>query len=113
MGTGLGRSPGSGRPAEGTFEVRCTLGVDPANPVGFRGIRLSFELTSTAEPVELDCPIDTTERYCVVLQAIHRSTPVEIVRVRVTPRTARFGCSRCTEFGSWIRERMCSCRLIG
>lgn len=67
--------------AEGTLDVRGTLGVDSDAPVGFRGIRLSFELTSSADPAELDRLISTTERYCVVLQTILGSSPVEVVRV--------------------------------
>src|SRR3954471_11288659 len=32
--------------AEGDLDVRGTLGVDPDAPVGFRSIRLTFDLTS-------------------------------------------------------------------
>ena len=60
--------------AEGDLDFRGTLGVDRDAPVGFRAIRLVFELDSTATADELDALIATTERYCVVLQTL-RSTP--------------------------------------
>src|SRR5881396_2241368 len=56
--------------AEGDLDFRGTLGVDRDAPVGFRAIRLVFELDSTATPDELDALIATTERYCVVLQTL-------------------------------------------
>ncbi|HEX4820801.1 MAG TPA: OsmC family protein [Acidimicrobiales bacterium] len=60
--------------AEGDLDFRGTLGVDRDAPVGFRAIRLIFDLESTATPDELDALIATTERYCVVLQTL-RATP--------------------------------------
>ena len=56
--------------AEGDLDFRGTLGVDRDAPVGFRSIRLIFELQSTAPDDQLDELIATTERYCVVLQTI-------------------------------------------
>lgn len=60
--------------AEGDLDFRGTMGVDRDAPVGFRAIRLIFELESTATSDELDALIATTERYCVVLQTL-RATP--------------------------------------
>jgi uncharacterized OsmC-like protein len=60
--------------AEGDLDFRGTLGVDRDAPVGFRAIRLIFDLDSTATADELDALIATTERYCVVLQTL-RATP--------------------------------------
>jgi uncharacterized OsmC-like protein len=60
--------------AEGDLDVRGTLGVDPDAPVGFRAIRLVFELASEASPEQLAELVTTTERYCVVLQTL-LSTP--------------------------------------
>lgn len=60
--------------AEGELDFRGTLGVDREAPVGFRDIRLSFEL-DTAEPDDrLHTLLRLTERYCVVLQTL-RTTP--------------------------------------
>jgi len=56
--------------AEGDLDVRGTLGVDRDAPVGFAAIRLWFDLTSTAEPEELDALLVATERYCVVYQTL-------------------------------------------
>jgi len=56
--------------AEGDLDFRGTLGVDPDAPVGFRAIRLSFELESDADDASLETLLRLTERYCVVLQTI-------------------------------------------
>ena len=62
--------------AEGDLDFRGTLGVDRDAPVGFRAIRLSFDLDSDASNEELDALVETTERYCVVLQTLRR--PAEL-----------------------------------
>lgn len=64
--------------AEGELDVRGTLGVDRAVPVGFRRVRLTFDLVSPAGPEELERLVRTTERYCVVLQTLVHPTPVEV-----------------------------------
>jgi uncharacterized OsmC-like protein len=56
--------------AEGDLDFRGTLGVDKTAPVGFRSIRLIFDLESDLPEETLDELITTTERYCVVLQTI-------------------------------------------
>ncbi len=56
--------------AEGDLDFRGTLGVDKTVSVGFVAIRLTFNLTSSATGEELDELINTTERYCVVLQTL-------------------------------------------
>ncbi len=56
--------------AEGDLDFRGTLGVERTAPVGFRDIRLAFEL-DTDEPQErIDTLLKLTERYCVVLQTL-------------------------------------------
>lgn len=55
---------------EGDLDVRGTLGVDRSAPVGFRSIRLTFELDSECTPEQVDELIATTERYCVVYQTL-------------------------------------------
>jgi uncharacterized OsmC-like protein len=56
--------------AEGDLDFRGTLGVAKDAPVGFRAIRLRFDLDSAATPDELDTLLRLTERYCVVLQTL-------------------------------------------
>src|SRR5207237_10533373 len=56
--------------AEGDLDFRGTLGVDRTAPVGFRAIRLNFDI-DTDEPQErIDTLLRLTERYCVVLQTL-------------------------------------------
>ena len=62
--------------AEGDLDFRGTLGVERTAPVGFRNIRLAFDL-DTDEPQErIDTLVKLTERYCVVLQTLRN--PPEI-----------------------------------
>src|ERR1700736_5497393 len=60
--------------AEGDLDFRGTLGVAKDAPVGFRDIRLRFELDAAASPEQLATLMKLTERYCVVLQTL-RSPP--------------------------------------
>ena len=66
--------------AEGDLDVRGTLGVDRDASVGFRAIRLHFEVESDAPAAELDRLFKLTERYCVVYQTLTGGTPVTISR---------------------------------
>jgi len=66
--------------AEGDLDFRGTLGVDRDAPVGFRAIRLIFELDSTANADDLDALIATTERYCVVLQTLRATPELSVTR---------------------------------
>jgi uncharacterized OsmC-like protein len=63
--------------AEGDLDFRGTLGVDKEAPVGFRSIRLTFNLDTDASPENLDKLLATTERYCVVLQTIKKGVAAE------------------------------------
>ncbi|HYH31415.1 MAG TPA: OsmC family protein, partial [Pseudonocardia sp.] len=67
--------------AEGDLDFRGTLGVDKAAPVGFRDIRLTFALDTTASEEEVATLVKLTERYCVVLQTLV-SSPTTSVSVR-------------------------------
>src|SRR5271163_3174673 len=61
--------------AEGDLDFRGTLGVERTAPVGFRDIRLAFDL-DTDEPQErIDTLLKLTERYCVVLQTLRQPPP--------------------------------------
>ncbi|HWQ11810.1 MAG TPA: OsmC family protein [Roseiflexaceae bacterium] len=59
--------------AEGDLDFRGTLGVSKEAPVGFRAIRLRFELDTDADREKLDTLLRLTERYCVVFQTLSRS----------------------------------------
>lgn len=63
--------------AEGDLDFRGTLGVSKEAPVGFRNIRLHFDLDTDANAEQLASLMKLTERYCVVYQTLC-STP-EIV----------------------------------
>jgi uncharacterized OsmC-like protein len=56
--------------AEGDLDFRGTLGVAKDAPVGFRAIRLRFDLDTDASPEQLATLMKLTERYCVVLQTL-------------------------------------------
>jgi uncharacterized OsmC-like protein len=56
--------------AEGDLDFRGTLGVDREAPVGFKSIRLRFDLDTEASPDQLDTLMKLTERYCVVFQTL-------------------------------------------
>src|SRR5688500_12812579 len=64
--------------AEGDLDFRGTLGVDRDAPVGFRAIRLAFDLRTDASEETIAELITTTERYCVVLQTLTRSPELAI-----------------------------------
>jgi len=66
--------------AEGELDFSGTMGVDREAPVGFTAIRLRFELDSPASEEELEQLLETTERYCVVLQTLTGGVPVEVSR---------------------------------
>ena len=55
---------------EGDLDFRGTLGVAKDAPVGFRAIRLAFDLDTDAEEDQLASLLKLTERYCVVLQTL-------------------------------------------
>ena len=64
--------------AEGDLDFRGTLGVDREAPVGFRDIRLVFELEHGATDEQLETLLRLTERYCVVLQTLTGGVPVDV-----------------------------------
>ncbi len=69
--------------AEGELDVRGTLGVAKDAPVGFREIRLRFDLDTDAPQDKLDQLLKLTERYCVVYQTIKAGPPVDVSLARV------------------------------
>ncbi|MGE5833547.1 MAG: OsmC family protein [Acidobacteriota bacterium] len=63
---------------EGDLDFRGTLGVAKDVPVGFRDIRLRFQLDTDATPEQLAKVIALTERYCVVFQTLSRSPTMTV-----------------------------------
>jgi uncharacterized OsmC-like protein len=69
--------------AEGDLDFRGTLGVAKDAPVGFRAIRLEFEIDSDAPQEKLDTLLKLTERYCVVFQTLYAKPELS---VKLTPQ---------------------------
>jgi uncharacterized OsmC-like protein len=79
VATSIGVEVASGRVhAEGDLDFRGTLGVDREAPVGFRSIRLRFDLDTDAGEEDLATLIRLTERYCVVLQTLARPPELSV-----------------------------------
>ena len=79
VATALGITLRSGEVrAEGDLDFRGTLGVSREAPVGFRAIRLRFDLDTNAPPEQVAKLIQLTERYCVVYQTLVNPPPVEV-----------------------------------
>lgn len=66
--------------AEGDLDFRGTLGVAKDAPVGFRAIRLTFDLDTDASDEQLAKLLHLTERYCVVYQTL-RNPPATLTTV--------------------------------
>jgi uncharacterized OsmC-like protein len=64
--------------AEGDLDFRGTLGVAKDAPVGFRAIRLRFDLDTDAADEQRAKLIQLTERYCVVLQTLRQTPPITV-----------------------------------
>jgi uncharacterized OsmC-like protein len=64
--------------AEGDLDFRGTLGVAKDAPVGFRAIRLRFELDTDASPEQLATLQRLTERYCVVYQTLRNPPEISV-----------------------------------
>ena len=62
--------------AEGDLDFRGTLGVAKDAPVGFRDIRLAFDVKGNLAPDQRKKLIELTERYCVVYQTLDRKSVV-------------------------------------
>lgn len=63
---------------EGDLDFRGTLGVAKDVPVGFKAIRLHFDLDTDAASEQLANLIRLTERYCVVYQTLKASPQISI-----------------------------------
>jgi uncharacterized OsmC-like protein len=79
VATGIGVNLRDARiEAEGDLDFRGTLGVAKDAPVGFRAIRLRFELDTDATDEQRQTLVRLTERYCVVLQTLRAPPPVAL-----------------------------------
>ena len=65
--------------AEGDLDFRGTLGVAKDAPVGFREIRLRFDLDTPAPADQQRKLVELTERYCVVLQTIRSAPAIAVI----------------------------------
>jgi len=63
--------------AEGDLDFKGTLGVSKDVPVGFKTIRLNFQIDSDATPEQMESLKKLTERYCVVYQTITNGTNIQ------------------------------------
>jgi uncharacterized OsmC-like protein len=64
--------------AEGDLDFRGTLGLDKTVPVGFRDIRLSFDIDGDLSEEQRASLIKLTERYCVVYQTLRGPPPIKV-----------------------------------
>jgi len=64
--------------AEGDLDFRGTMAVDRQAPVGFREIRLRFELDSPGDAQDIQTLLSLTERYCVVYQTLVNAVPMSV-----------------------------------
>ena len=71
--------------AEGDLDFRGTLGVSKDMPVGFKQIRLQFDLDTDASEEQRANLIRLTERYCVVYQTLNQPPNIAVSH-RVTSR---------------------------
>jgi uncharacterized OsmC-like protein len=64
--------------AEGDLDFRGTLGVAKDAPVGFRDIRLFFDLETDAPQEKIDQLVKLSERYCVIFQTLAKPPTLEL-----------------------------------
>jgi uncharacterized OsmC-like protein len=65
--------------AEGIWDARGTLAIDRNAPVGLTEVTLRFDVDCDADAAKLERMIQTTERYCVVLQTLKNPPKVSVV----------------------------------
>jgi uncharacterized OsmC-like protein len=68
--------------AEGDLDFRGTLGVSKEAAVGFRAIRLHFDLDTDATTMQLATLLKLTDRYCVVYQTLQKSPSLSVSHAR-------------------------------
>ena len=82
VATSMGLNVAGSVHAEGDLDWRGTLAVDREAAVGFKDIRLRFELESDASDEELETLQRLTERYCVVFQTLAASPALSVTLER-------------------------------
>jgi uncharacterized OsmC-like protein len=70
--------------AEGDLDFRGTLGVSKDVPVGFKQIRLHFDLDTDATEEQLATLLRLTEKYCVVYQTLSHPPVISVLRHAVS-----------------------------
>ena len=73
---------GGGIRAEGDLDFRGTLAVSKEVPVGFRNLRLHFDLDTDADEEQIANLVRLTERYCVVYQTLRQPAAIEVTHSR-------------------------------
>ena len=68
---------------EGDLDFRGTLGLDKSAPVGFKAIRVKFEIDTDAPAAEVEALVELTERYCVVLQTLKTPAAIAIEKCEI------------------------------
>ncbi len=63
---------------EGDLDFRGTLSVDRDAPVGFKEIRLIFEIDTPENEEKIATLLKLTERYCVVLQTLKQGNNIQV-----------------------------------
>ncbi|WP_088343563.1 MULTISPECIES: OsmC family protein [Rhodomicrobium] len=79
LGMEIGRSKVR---AEGDLDFRGTLGVAKDAPVGFRDIRLAFDIDGDLTQEQRDTLLKLTERYCVVYQTLRNAPAIAVSMAR-------------------------------
>ena len=85
VATALGISLRSGTiTADGDLDFRGTLGVSKDVPVGFKEIRLHFDLDTDVTEEQLATLLRLTEKYCVVYQTLSHPPAISVLRHAVS-----------------------------
>jgi uncharacterized OsmC-like protein len=63
---------------EGDLDFRGTLGVVKDQPVGFKEIRVRFDLETQATAEQVSKLLSLTERYCVVYQTLRQPPHIKM-----------------------------------
>ncbi len=64
--------------AQGFWDARGTLGIDRSAPVGLTDISVRFDVDCDADAAKLERMVQTTERYCVILQTLRAPPAIAV-----------------------------------
>jgi len=73
--------------AEGDIDFRGTLAVDRQAPVGFKNIRLKYDIQTDETEERIKTLTRLTERYCIVFQTLSKSNNIEITIAEPAPKS--------------------------